>query len=300
MSTVYCQVIDEFSTATGDIQSKLCANSLTKNRVASQKASSPKLISHQMDAVDCIPSEHWSDYLSDAASESPDQYDLPPFVGDWLPFHDMDIEVRGLKQAKAIANLPDPLDTPGELESRSVFVGFPAGMTIDQLQTTVARFGDVAETVRYSDAALVRFFDLRAARTMRRSCIIFNGAQLPTWFGPHQSVANPKKPPNNGTIVLFRVPTSVTNGMIAREFAPFGVREVRDTPTKPDQKFVEFWDSRGAEQARRSIDGKWKWGTKIAADFSLPGWYRRMIQDAPKMVKVEPRNRGCNLVIRAG
>jgi hypothetical protein len=260
-----------------------------------------------MNCLHRIPSEHWSDYISDTACESPitGQDDVVPWPIDCcheclplsLPLDD--IEVRGLEQAQALANLPDPLDTPGELESRSVFVAIPIGVSIEQLQTTVCRFGDVDEIVAGHDAALVRFFDLRAARTMRRSSITYNGTQLPTWFGPHQPVTNPKKPPNNGTIVLFRVPPSVTNAMIAREFALYGVREVRDTPAKPDQKFVEFWDSRGAEQALRSVEGRWTWGRKIAVEFSLPGRYRKRMQEAPKPVTVERRTKSPSLVIRA-
>jgi hypothetical protein len=91
---------------------------------------------------------------------------------------------------------------------------------------------------------------------MCRSCPIFNESLLPTWFSPHQPAANPKKPPNNGTIVLIRVLPSVTNLTIPHEFASYGVHEVRDTPTKPDHKVVEFSNSRDAKQARRSINGK--------------------------------------------
>ena len=118
--------------------------------------------------------------------------------------------------------------------------------------------------------------------------MLLNGSQLKgktitVSFAPLPVILDPKKPPNNGTIVIFHLPAGITDDQIVTIFGQFGeIRQIRGTPTKTQQRFVEYYDTRHAEAALLSMSGKYVMGTRVSIEFSLPGGFRRGIQKVEK------------------
>ena len=98
-------------------------------------------------------------------------------------------------------------------------------------------------------------------------------------FGNDIKIIDKKNPPNNGTIVVFNLPEIAKDEDIYSIFQQFGdIKDIRRTPNKHTQRFVEFYDSRSAFKAKKSmkkkkltITGKF---CHINIEFSLPGNYR--------------------------
>ncbi|KAK9113573.1 hypothetical protein Syun_020370 [Stephania yunnanensis] len=81
---------------------------------------------------------------------------------------------------------------------------------------------------------------------------------------------------NQGTIVVFNLDANVSVVMLKEIFEAYGlVKEVRETPLKRQQRFVEFFDVRDAARAVVEMDGKEINGRKVVVDFSRPGGHRR-------------------------
>ncbi|KAK1408703.1 hypothetical protein QVD17_40701 [Tagetes erecta] len=77
---------------------------------------------------------------------------------------------------------------------------------------------------------------------------------------------------NQGSLVVFNLNSDVTTGKLKQIFEPFGcVKELRDTPLKKNQKFVEFFDTRDASKALININGKEINGKTVVVEFSRPG-----------------------------
>jgi RNA recognition motif-containing protein len=124
--------------------------------------------------------------------------------------------------------------------------------------------------------ASVKFYDLQAAMKARQSRITLRGKNLILMFGPQDPIPNPRKPPNNGTIVVFHLRKGVSDDLIREEFSQFGeIRQIRSAPAKQAQRFVEFWDTRAAEQALKAMKGRRVFDSKISVEFSLPGGFRK-------------------------
>ncbi|PIA30344.1 hypothetical protein AQUCO_05600049v1 [Aquilegia coerulea] len=83
---------------------------------------------------------------------------------------------------------------------------------------------------------------------------------------------------NQGTIVLFNLDSSVSASMLKEIFQTYGVvKEVRETPMKKHQRFVEYFDIRAADRAIKAMDGKEINGKKVLIEFSRPGGHRRFL-----------------------
>ncbi|MED6217498.1 hypothetical protein PIB30_018308 [Stylosanthes scabra] len=81
---------------------------------------------------------------------------------------------------------------------------------------------------------------------------------------------------NQGTVVVFNLDSEVSAENLKRVFEAFGpVREMRDTPLKKNQRFVEFYDVRDASKALEELDGKEIYGRKVVIEFSRPGGHSR-------------------------
>ncbi|KAK9934522.1 hypothetical protein M0R45_021662 [Rubus argutus] len=77
---------------------------------------------------------------------------------------------------------------------------------------------------------------------------------------------------NQGTIVIFNLDSAVTTSTVKQTFQAFGaVKELRETPSKKHQKFVEFFDVRDAAKALKEMSGKEIHGKPIVIEFSRPG-----------------------------
>lgn len=63
-------------------------------------------------------------------------------------------------------------------------------------------------------------------------------------------------------------------------FIPGPVKELRETPSKKHQKFVEFYDVRDAAKALKEMNGKEIHGKPIVIEFSRPGGHSRKFMNA--------------------
>ncbi|KAK8852908.1 hypothetical protein M9Y10_017901 [Tritrichomonas musculus] len=141
--------------------------------------------------------------------------------------------------------------------------------------------------LKINNSITIEYFDLRQAQAIKKN---LNGTTMnsPSSYGlgpisvvyaPLKKIPDPRRPPNNGTIVVFHLPAGVTESHIESSFGSFGsIREIRGTPQKPGQRFIEFWDTRAAEAALNALNGKYVMGSKVSIEFSLPGGFRRNIQ----------------------
>ena len=138
----------------------------------------------------------------------------------------------------------------------------------------------------------VEYFDLRVAQNIKRMTHRTNlhGNEIYVSYAPLQKIEDPRKPPNNGTIVVFHLPQGINDLHIEQSFRPFGeIRQIRGTPTKPTQRFIEYWDTRAAEAALNNMSGKFIMGSRVSIEFSLPGGFRRTVQrvDQPTIVRAQ-------------
>ncbi|KAI3787267.1 hypothetical protein L1987_41617 [Smallanthus sonchifolius] len=82
---------------------------------------------------------------------------------------------------------------------------------------------------------------------------------------------------NQGTLVIFNLNSDVTAGTLKEIFEAFGsVKELRETPLKKNQKFVEFYDTRDASKALMNINGKEINGKTVVVEFSRPGGHKNV------------------------
>ncbi|PON42316.1 Splicing factor-like protein [Parasponia andersonii] len=86
---------------------------------------------------------------------------------------------------------------------------------------------------------------------------------------------------NQGTIVIFNLDSEVTTSTLKDTFQVFGpIKELRETPSKKHQKFVEFFDVRDAAKALKEMNGKQINGKEVVIEFSRPGGHSRKIMNA--------------------
>jgi RNA recognition motif-containing protein len=190
---------------------------------------------------------------------------------------------------------------PGELEDRSLIVSnLEPGVTVTDLHEEASQFGDV-ESVELREGGqigTVRFFDLRAALAMRRGPV--GGRAWILQFAPPEPIKDRKRPPNNGTIVIFHLVEGIADDQLHEKLAPFGaIRQIRAPPGRTTQRFVEFWDTRDADEALHGLRGRTILNSRISVEFSLPGGYRKhpeAFQETRAPVVVRRRVEPCTIV----
>lgn len=81
---------------------------------------------------------------------------------------------------------------------------------------------------------------------------------------------------NQGTVVVFNLDPAVSSSQLKEIFQAFGViKELRETPGKKHQKFIEFFDVRDAAKALKEMNGKEISGKQVVIEFSRPGGFSR-------------------------
>ncbi|KAI4345297.1 hypothetical protein L6164_012433 [Bauhinia variegata] len=86
---------------------------------------------------------------------------------------------------------------------------------------------------------------------------------------------------NQGTIVIFNLDSEVSAQSLREIFEPFGpIKELRETPSKKNQRFVEFFDIRDAAKALKEMNGKEIHGKAVIIEFSRPGGHSRKFFNA--------------------
>ncbi|GFZ21196.1 terminal EAR1-like 1 [Actinidia rufa] len=92
---------------------------------------------------------------------------------------------------------------------------------------------------------------------------------------------------NQGTLVIFNLDPDVSTSSLKQVFVAFGpVKELRETPLKRHQRFVEFYDIRDAARALSEMNGKEIHGKNVVIEFSRPGGHvRRFSKDSRNTAK---------------
>lgn len=170
----------------------------------------------------------------------------------------------------------------GDFENRSLLV---TNVHPETTKQEIIELFDPYDSIKSIDMSLigdglctVEYYDLRHANNLKR---IANGATLHgnviiVAYAALPRLNDSKKPPNNGTIVVFHLPMGVTDKQIETHFGQFGeIKQIRGTPSKPTQRFIEYWDTRSAEDALNGLSGKQMMGSKLSIEFSLPGGSRK-------------------------
>ncbi|XP_022131403.1 protein terminal ear1 isoform X2 [Momordica charantia] len=81
---------------------------------------------------------------------------------------------------------------------------------------------------------------------------------------------------NQGTVVVFNLDSDVSASTLKEIFQRFGlVKELRETPLKKHQRFIEFFDVRDAARAVKEMNGKEIHGKPVVVEFSHPGGHSR-------------------------
>ncbi|XP_010682354.2 protein terminal ear1 [Beta vulgaris subsp. vulgaris] len=77
---------------------------------------------------------------------------------------------------------------------------------------------------------------------------------------------------NQGTLVIFNLNPNVSAHHLRDIFQVFGaIKELRETPMKRQQRFVEFYDVRDASRALTEMNGKEINGRTVMIEYSRPG-----------------------------
>jgi hypothetical protein len=233
--------------------------------------------------------DRWQEYLATPPSADLASIDLDSEMGFELP------DVNGLVGYVPTDLCEAPMDLyPDEFESRALSLSNidPASRSED-IRLGFSRFGDVHAidmTQIHLGIAVVQFYYNRAACRARSTKVSVYGRPIAVLFKPPEAVLDPQNAPNNGTLVFFHLRPGVTNEMMEDELRRFGeIREIRSCPGKDDQRFVEFWDLRAAENALAELKGKKLFRSRITVGFSVPGGMRRpgMPSSMPQLPKVE-------------
>ncbi|OHT01623.1 hypothetical protein TRFO_07540 [Tritrichomonas foetus] len=183
-----------------------------------------------------------------------------------------------------------------EIENRTLLIAnVSPEITPDEIESTFNPYKS-AKVIDQSNLAngilTIEYYDLRHAQTIKRitNGSTVHGTAIIVSYAPLQRIEDPRKPPNNGTIVVFHLPSGINDQHIESSFSQFGeIRQIRGTPTKPTQRFIEYWDTRAAEAALNNLSGKYVMGSRVSIEFSLPGGFRRNVQrvDQPTIVRVQ-------------
>ena len=185
-------------------------------------------------------------------------------------------------------------EAQGELESRSVTVAnLPWRVSLRELEPLFQRFGPV-ERIDSSNLSagvvVVHYFDIRSAQHLRATDFSLYGQAVFRSFAAPEEVRNTRKPPNNGTIVIFHLPMETPNEELEAMFSRFGeIRQIRNTPSKQTQRFIEYFDKRDASEALHAMNGTFIRNSRINIEFSLPGGFRRNAQAyvAPPLPRID-------------
>ncbi|KAK1403240.1 RRM domain-containing protein [Heracleum sosnowskyi] len=87
---------------------------------------------------------------------------------------------------------------------------------------------------------------------------------------------------NQGSLVIFNVDCQVPTSHLREIFEEFGcVKEVRETPMKQNQRFIEFYDTRDAAKACIGMNGKEINGRHLIIEYSRPGGHNKRFPKTP-------------------
>lgn len=169
----------------------------------------------------------------------------------------------------------------GEHPSRTLFVrNINSSVEDFELQALFEQYGDIRTlytACKHRGFVMVSYFDIRAASNAMKA--LQNKPLRRRRLDIHYSIPkdNPsEKDVNQGTLVAFNLDDSVSNDDLRQLFGAYGeVKEIRETPHRSNQKFIEFYDIRAADEALRALNRSNIAGKKIKLEASHPGGARR-------------------------
>lgn len=170
-----------------------------------------------------------------------------------------------------------------ELETRILIIkNIGSFVNNENINELVKQREKIRNLESLSDNSLViEFYDMRDSQYYRSFLpqVKFQNQNLIVSYGPARKTTDDGKPANNGTLVLFYLPPTLSNVQLGNIFSKYGeIRQIRKTPNKNFQRFIEFWDVRSAEKAKNSLNGTLFSGSRVFIDFSVPGGQRRKAQ----------------------
>eukprot|EP01087_Luapelamoeba_hula_P013652 TRINITY_DN3903_c0_g1_i1.p1 TRINITY_DN3903_c0_g1~~TRINITY_DN3903_c0_g1_i1.p1 ORF type:complete len:1014 (-),score=195.59 TRINITY_DN3903_c0_g1_i1:223-3264(-) len=161
----------------------------------------------------------------------------------------------------------------GEHPSRTLFVrNIHSSVDDEELRILFGTIGPVTLPIRsmytqckHRGFVMISYYDLRDAQAAKDHL-----QGQPVHGRPldiHYSIPkdNPsEKDQNQGTLVVFNLPPSITNEELTMVFSDYGdVKEIRHTPNKKHHRFIEFFDIRHAEKAMKALNKTEIKGKKI-------------------------------------
>ncbi|KAJ6791946.1 protein MEI2-like 2 isoform X4 [Iris pallida] len=186
----------------------------------------------------------------------------------------------------------------GEHPSRTLFVrNINSNVEDSELHSLFEQYGAIRTlytACKHRGFVMISYYDIRAAKTAMRA--LQNKPLRRRKLDIHFSIPkdNPSdKDINQGTLVIFNLDPSVSNGDLLKIFGAYGeVKEIRETPHKRHHKFVEFYDVRSAEAALHSLNRVDIAGKRIKLEPSRPGGARRnmMQQLTPEIEQDDTRS----------
>ncbi|KDO41944.1 hypothetical protein CISIN_1g002823mg [Citrus sinensis] len=162
-----------------------------------------------------------------------------------------------------------------------------------ELKALFEQYGDVRTFYRASKHCgfvTISYYDIRAARNAMKS--LQNKLTRSGKLDIHYSIPkdNPsEKEINQGTLVVFNLDSSVSNDELHHIFGVYGeIKEIRETPQKIHQKYIEFYDTRAAEAALRELNSRYIAGKQIKLEPShLRGLRKCLANQLPPELEQE-------------
>ncbi|KAH0795952.1 protein MEI2-like 3 isoform X2 [Histomonas meleagridis] len=248
-------------------------------------------------------SGHWSDFV-----QTPPNYSTSPSYGPFSEFNESWLQPQTFQVLLNEENYPNnnasvesPLQVPvqgqqqfqsyvpyndyNEIENRTITITninpHVTQAEIEEAFTTSSSVKSIDTSKLDSGVVTIEYYDLRDAMKAKKmkNGTTLHGNAIMVSYAPLPKIDDPKKPPNNGTIVVFHLPSGINDQHIESSFGQFGeIRQIRGTPAKPNQRFIEYYDTRAAEAALNGLSGKFVMGSRVSIEFSLPGGFRRNAQ----------------------
>lgn len=235
---------------------------------------------------DQLNMNQWSDYVRTPPSFGSTPNSLVNSSSAVMATHVLDSELSHLiyslgmqdtSQLNGMVGPSLPNQSDNFNENRSILVtNVHPETTEDEIRTMFSSgdslYGIHTENIKNGKVTL-DYYDLRQSfrAKMLLNGNVLHGNVITVDYAP-LTVENTdnKKPPNHGTIAIFHLKTT-TDDHVRAIFAEYGeIREVRSSPTNPNQKFVEYFDIRSAAKALKAKNGKYIMGNRVKIEFSSP------------------------------
>ncbi|ESQ28508.1 hypothetical protein EUTSA_v10018362mg [Eutrema salsugineum] len=217
---------------------------------------------------------------------------FPNFVGAGLPPPASHLPPTSVTPTRALVLLPVPPDVSESSIRRDLEVfGDVRGVQMELADEGIVTV--YFYNLRDSQRALT---EIRERHMHQEQQVLFNrgymaarglvsGRTVWAHFVFPQVTAVPEGK-NQGSLVIMNLKPTVSSTTLRHIFQAYGeVKELRDTPFKKEQRFVEFFDVRDAAIALREMNGKSIAGKQIAIQFSRPGGFNRKFYLASRFNK---------------